>query len=89
MAEAELVHLRQELLLMGELQIKYREKFRNPSTVARKQEELFTQAYEAQISGELKKMQRKVGSPKISKGMRSDIRLMKTRKFNFQEWRTI
>ena len=52
MAEAELVHLRQELLLMGELQIKYREKFRSPSIVSRKQEELFTQAYEAQISGE-------------------------------------
>ena len=51
MTEAELVHLRKEILLLGELQMKYKEKLqRIPSTMAEKQEALLVQAFEEQIT---------------------------------------
>ena len=51
MTEAELVHLRKEILLLGELQVKYKEKLqRIPSSVAEKQEALLLQAFEEQIA---------------------------------------
>ena len=53
MAEAELVHLRQEILLLGELQVKYKERLAQaPLLRAAKEEQLMTQAYEGQIAGE-------------------------------------
>lgn len=51
MTEAELVHLRKEILLLGELQMKYKEKLqRIPSSMAEKQEALLVQAFEEQIA---------------------------------------
>jgi hypothetical protein len=51
MTQAELVHQRQEILLLGELLLKYKEKARQPQSVPEKQGMLFLQAYEEQISG--------------------------------------
>lgn len=52
--ETELVRLRQEILLLGELQLKYKEQLRSiPLTRSQKQEQLHTEAYEKQIEGTL------------------------------------
>ena len=72
MTEAELVHLRKEILLLGELQMKYKEKLqRIPSSMAEKQEAMLVQAFEEQItamegtvvtkSAELQAMKAKMG----------------------------
>ena len=72
MTEAELVHLRKEILLLGELQMKYKEKLqRIPSSIAEKQEAMLVQAFEEQItamegtvvtkSAELQAMKAKMG----------------------------
>ena len=52
MAETELVHLRQEILLLGELHLKYRDRLeRTPQTMAQNQAFLFQQAFEKELEG--------------------------------------
>ena len=53
LTESELVHLRQEILLLGELQVKYKDKLEYNPTIStlKKEEMLLNQAFEQQILG--------------------------------------
>ena len=56
LTESELVHLRQEILLLGELQVKYKEKLKfNPASTSDKRDEMINVAFEQQIQGWPKK----------------------------------
>lgn len=52
MTEAELIHLRKEILLMGELQLKYKEKLQHqPQMLVDKQQLILSQTVEHEMMG--------------------------------------
>ena len=72
--EAELIHLRKEILLLGELQLKYDEALkRAPKEVAKKQEALYVEAYEQEIASMQKKVDAKCAETDAMAGKISEL----------------
>ncbi len=63
------MHLRKEILLLGELLEKYQEKLREaPSTLGRKQEALFAQAFEGELANMKNKVDASTAEAEATKG---------------------